>query len=596
MDQIHRCNYWQLLDGQVNGCPEVLQELQRNGRPAIETLSPGWSAMSIWYVENRLYILLLKNEEGKRALWFFDVNGNFIGNSVKSIMTISPWMREAFVALFNRIIFECFDPMRYQAHLISELIEPLSLELSVLFDEFFDSAKDLTGDLQSPEGRVLNLHPSKFQDEVLKLDRGEINLNWHGRQLRATRGIVINDFIFAYPLFEHESLSAIFFVGSHVGLSIACFDMVGMKLFYRIADGSDSRLLMNLIDHLSLYWKSLRDYFGGVECMPIAGVTRSNHIGHRLWNEITGLYRIRQNGNAKNLSAILHSDPHDSGEIWIGAREVLDSPELEVIYHQDFKNIVKWIYQNRVFPLRIGDSYISKNLVNLVATHCRSNSRILIPKKMPEELRIVFGLRFENRTWVNQTDGLAELAIHLAKNIPKLTIIVDGHDRILERKALSHGEQLGSLDILRLEKNVVMALEATIRKQGFANRVTIVDAVDIELSDTMALILSADCFVAPWGAGLAKYKWIANLDGVIFSSQQVIQTNSDLRIYENKKIREDALECIYLPVRYIADLSFDSHMPEIKLGSEKRENFIVDVAGLKATVDQLLVRVQGSGK
>ncbi|MCK2086759.1 hypothetical protein MXC99_00935 [Thauera aromatica] len=593
------CNGWSLSDGRVERSQVNLKALQRRDQSAIDTLSPGWSPVSIWLVQDHLCILVLKNTENKRALWYFDADGQFIGNSAQTIWSHGPWVREAFSALFRRLLLECVAPGQHEPHLITEAIEPLSAEFSAFADDLFAGANDLTGDRTSSEGRLLNASPAEVQDEVLKGALGEMNLEWRGRQLRATRGIVVNDFVFAYPLFEGSSLSALILVGSHTGVRIAFFDLTRMDLCYRRVPGfaNLTKHLTDLVGHLRIRWPLLRKYFETSGLVPTVGVTRSGHLGHRLWNEVSGLHRVQQSGGAQHLQALIHFDQHDVGEVWLGAREVLEKPGLNVVVAGPGKiSVAQWVYENKMFPLRIGDSYIPKALADRLAIHCRSLTGGQVTAKSMGELRIVFGLRFENRTWLNQTEGLAELACYLAGRIPKLTIIIDGHDRILGRKAVSYGEQRTNGGLVEQEKGVVQAIGTALAAQRHGGSVRVVDAVDMELSSTMAWILSADCFVAPWGAGLTKYKWVANLDGVIFSNREVVEKKSDLKIYESPNVREGATECIYLPVQYVVEQPSASSPITVAGEGGIRENFVVDMAGLKATVDQLLARVLGSGE
>lgn len=585
------CKGRKLVQGKVESFPVDLTTLQRGSHPAVETLGPGWQPLSVWHVESRLQILVLKSSNNNHGLWYFDADGRFIGNNAKSIWERGSWVKKAFEVLFKRLVLECVAPSQYEAHLISEAIEPLALEFTSLSEDLFATACDLTGDRDSPEGRTLNAPPAEVQDDVLSGTSGEMNLSWRGKQLSATRGIVVNHFIFTYPLFGGQCLSALLFVGFQEGIRVAWLDMDDMELFYRRVPGGriSQNLLTDFVNHLKASWKPLREYFNGPDPFKILGVTRADHIGHRLWNELTGLHRIQQNGGAEHLGALVHYDPHGIGEVWLGAPEVLQRPDLSIaLVGAGNGSISRWVYENRVFPLRIGDSYIPKSLADLVASHCLEGAEVQVPGKISGELRIVFGLRFENRTWVNQSEGLAELACHLAKRFQKLTIIIDGHDRIQKRKAVSHGEHRANRDIVALEKDVVRVVREAVAGQGDAEKVTIVDAVDMELNDTMAWILSADCFVAPWGAGLAKYKWVANLDGVIFSSREVMETKPDLKIYEDSGIREGATECLYLPPQHVSRRAQDSRLVDIAGAGVMRDNFLVDMEGLKATVDRLV--------
>jgi hypothetical protein len=588
---------FKLFETHVEQFNSDLRAYRRGHQLAIESILPGWSPLSVLIVKHHLHILVLGDTKKKSAFWYFNRDGYFIGNSAKTLCTgYRLEVRNAFSILFRRFLSECVDPQQHELRLTPLALEPFTVEFSAVVADLFADATDVTGNQDTLEGVVLNALPGMFQDDILKRADSEIHYKWRGLHLRASRAIVISDYVLAYPLFCGRSLNSLLFVGSHTGTPLAFIYIDRMGIFIKRVGGVKiSALLSSLIFHLNSEWSRLRRYFSESKPTVIFGVTRSGHIGHRLWNDLSGLYRVRQSGSGTHLRGLIHFDKQNVGELWMCARALLERPDLDVVIAGGpDSDIAGWVYENNILPLRIADSYIPIGLVKLVASLCTARADVMVPPKVLHELRIVFGLRFENRTWINQTKGLAELACHLAERFPKLTIVIDGHDRIDGKKAASHGEQMATADLVTLEKCVVQSVKDALVDNGYGARVTVVDAVDMELSTTMAWILSADCFVAPWGAGLAKYKWIANLDGVIFSSREVIETKADLKIYENPKVREGATECIYLPVRYVNDQPEASTPINIPGGEGLRANFIVDMTGLKMATDQMLDKISGN--
>lgn len=200
---------------------------------------------------------------------------------------------------------------------------------------------------------------------------------------------------------------------------------------------------------------------------------------------------------------------------------------------------------------------------------------------------MVFGLRFENRTWVNQFDGLVEVASYLAKKSKKLKIIVDGHNTATGKTTLikSHKEN-DQHGIIKMEKSIVSALQ----NAQFGDHVSIIDCVDVPLAFGINQIEKCDFFVAPWGAGLVKYKWVCNKPGVIFTSGLNVKHKPDLKIYESTYFREGASVCHYVNERYVTVVNEADLVVDLLDGM--RVNFVVDVQGIYEQIDLLL---EGTG-
>ena len=207
-------------------------------------------------------------------------------------------------------------------------------------------------------------------------------------------------------------------------------------------------------------------------------------------------------------------------------------------------------------------------------------------KKDNNELRVVFGLRFENRTWLNQCDGFLNITKFLSEKYSNLSIIIDGHDFIknISQIKMSHKEN-NNYNILEMEKSVVSLLELNFKHLN----VKIIDAVGCSLDKSLLLINSADFFVAPWGAGLAKYKWICNLPGVVFTSAWNIRNKNDLSIYDDEKYRESSIKSLYVEEVYIQDSYESKNIISINSSEDfSRNDFTVNIQGLLDKIDQLL--------
>ena len=184
---------------------------------------------------------------------------------------------------------------------------------------------------------------------------------------------------------------------------------------------------------------------------------------------------------------------------------------------------------------------------------------------------------------MNKFTGLIDVARYLANNCSGLTIVVDGHNLATGTEvAIKSYQEHGGHGVLDLEKSVVSALQHA----GLGGHVSIVDGVNIPVATALNLINRCDFFIAPWGAGLVKYKWLCNKPGLVFTSSRNLKFLPDLRIYESGIFREGATSCHYVDEKYIED--FHDGQQVVGVIGDDRANFIVDLDGVYQKLDLLI--------
>lgn len=580
-------------DASVHVSETTIAHLRVGNLPAIDKLGKGWNAVSIWEVENGTKILILE-KENQKAFWYFNKQNIFIGNSFKNIYDVNPSFKSLFFLLLLRILKECILPKENNDMLFRDGGDFLFAEFSAFCNIINQSAIHIGNMPESVWGHVLSASPADVQDSILREVKPQILIKLDDRIVKATRGIVINNVFIAYPMLNAEAkLCAVLFTGGRDGDNAMVLDLETMSVYYQNRAGNVGKLLSDFIMHMKGFWPQLHKYFNLSDPKEVIAITRNEHIGHRLWNDLSGLFRVRSNNLSHRIDHLVHFDMSNIGEVWMKAKDVLKRPILDVELAGGGKtNLSTFVYNTGAFPVRIADRYLPENLINEIVDYCVNNAKYLTPVKEKQELRVVFGLRFENRTWTNQNEGFAALACHLGKSHDKVTLIIDGHDRMNGTKILSHWEHAAANDIVSLEKSVVASIQSALKEAGLEHKVTIIDAVDMDIYTTMAWICSADFFVAPWGAGLTKYKWVANLKGLIFSSKEVMSTKGDLKIYEDPGVREGATECTYLDYKYVVDITEPiEQICKVPEGGQMRGNFVIDIEGLIETVDQLTATI-----
>ncbi|OYY73984.1 MAG: hypothetical protein B7Y40_06935 [Gammaproteobacteria bacterium 28-57-27] len=557
--------------------------------------SGGWLPALLIRIKGVLDLLVLVNRNGQDAVWYFDASGVFIGNEG----SFNP-ADSAYKFVFGKILGAYFRHLKYRDR--SRLCELLGWK-KTFFRQFL-SLLDATGvvDFRSVKPRnnrerdifEILMSPNRgFQDECLLASdlKSIATLSVEGGGYVCNSSIVVSDFIVVY-VFEGEKGRQLFLF--EAGNDNSCFTVVdsytGLVYYHpKLSVPLKSidvmfRFVSHVVNHHELIKGYLRD---GVSLK--FGLIRNSHLGHSLWNDLTAIYRLELNGVLGSVDGLIVFGG-GVAEPWMPIEEFIPDVSLHVI--KDIKthqNLIEYIYINRIFLVRLGDSFIPLGIPNRIlersALKCDE-----FEAKEEGELRVVFGLRLENRTWINQLDGLIELAKYLKNKALNLTVVVDGHD-LIESTGQAHTSLLEGQghDIVKQEKQIVDQLE---RQLGGLS-IRIVDAVAISLDCSLKWIESSDFFIAPWGAGLAKYKWVCNLPGVVFTNNWNIVNKDDLGIYESSSVREGAFPCVYVAPVYIDDEN-DPSSQIIDIGKSyvtnnpSWNNFYVNVEGIKKAIDIVL--------
>jgi hypothetical protein len=288
--------------------------------------------------------------------------------------------------------------------------------------------------------------------------------------------------------------------------------------------------------------------------------TGSKYLGHSLWNDLSALERMEKNGILSKTSEIYIGE---NNEGLFAPIEYLFPTVESKIWHFNKQTLLKYYKDNKLF-LIVGSQFIPRSITDKIINYSLSLS---LKKSFSQDLQeflkerfcivILFTLRFHNRSWLDQEKGICEIVIRLSQKFSgRIALIIDGHNS--NRK----GNYLYSVagDILKKEKDwEVGEIEYTtaerIKDTISSDKITVINTIGCSVPESINWSLLCDFFVAPWGAGLTKYKWIANRPGLVYSSRQVLTGKSDLHIYDDPQYREDAYPCEYVDPAMIDDIS-----------------------------------------
>ena len=286
----------------------------------------------------------------------------------------------------------------------------------------------------------------------------------------------------------------------------------------------------------------------------------SAHLGHHLWNELTGIETLVAVLPPNRLPEWLIPGLPGNGIEFYGPIDAL-FPEIAGRVRRGFADqraVVAHAYEQRLVLFRATREYVGGGLRRRVTDHAVRS----VPALPPISRAILIGLRVENRT-ATDLEALCALIIEEALRWhvggtspggkPPLTVVFDGHNARGSTRSdetiSSHREGGSGLSPLAAERAVVAAM-----RRRFANQpVTLLDTLGEPLAVSLAWAQASDAFVALWGAGLAKYRWVANKPGLV-TSRWNLENKGDLHIYDAAAYMADPTPMAYVRNDVVRDL------------------------------------------
>ena len=349
-----------------------------------------------------------------------------------------------------------------------------------------------------------------------------------------------------------------------------------------------------LTRHLALYGDSLMvGRARAMERHSFATFLRpgaSAHLGHQLWNELTAIEDLVAGLPRDRLPLwLVPGLPGDEIEFY-GPIDTL-FPEIAGRVRRGFADqaaAIRYAYENRLVLFRAARERIGDGLRRRVITHAAANA----PALPDNNHAILIGLRVENRT-VTDLNALCALVIEEAMRLhPNCTIVFDGHNARgstrSDQTISSHRESQAIQSPLAVERDVMDAMRARFDRQP----VVLLDTLGEPLATSLAWAQACDGFVALWGAGLAKYRWVANKPGLIVTSRWNLENKGDLHIYSDEAFMDGPTPLVFVPGAIIEDLPAAPMLVPFEHASYA--NFSFDPDAMRGAIRGFLTALYGS--
>ncbi len=617
----------------IDGCfyiklnaTNIIMLLGDSGSP-ITSFLPGWTPTGLYTGFSPLYLLEFQHESGDRATWFLDNTMRRHGDQVDRLPEqILNTLKEKAIPIIQK--------------LVSTILCDEVPQIDLLLREFLKINLNTRRKIASLCGEALLPKPGYINSATvnsplpLRSSRGDRSLTFDAAaisrclsedfQVKAIRamakgfmtwaspidmgecpcvgGFFISDFIFCYRFYDRRN-NIVFYVNvsEHYSHAFSVYIPLFDKLMCTPSGLSSTNLFFPNIHslltmHIIRYAKSLALTFGARPTRFVACVRGrpGAHIGHQLWNDLTGLEAAHNELPKNRLPEVIVLTADQGTEIYGPIDELF--PAYFGNINRNISNVsdlIDYAYAERVFLCRLTGDRITTSLRNAIRNLVHASS---IPDTIRERLQasngyrrpiIIIGLRVENRTHIDLVGFFSDVMGSIRHVFPDAVVVLDGHnarDGASPGSMIdSHLEHRATKPPVAVEQDIAAALEAYGRSLGLI----VINNIGMPVAASLAWCDAATGFIALWGAGLAKYRWVANLPGFILSSQVNLEQRVDFDIYNAPRYMEDPVPIVRANPAFVQDLPEAPMLVPVP-GNPSYANFTVSINEIQKQIVELL--------
>jgi len=587
--------------------------LLMGGEP-VKAFLPGWHASALFTGFAPLFLLELENIDGGKATWFLDhrfhyLNGNISLLAPETIGLLKLRALPLLGALVDMVTGRSNVRMAPSLQDFLGINEATRLAIgNVCQDELVRMPASYLVEHLMPHSLIY-----RDENDILRsIDQGHLGdglrgdlqdriggwvragtMTWpspvDGRLLNAQGTLLFDDFHFAFRFGDTTNGLVFFVIVAEHNSRIAGLWFPSMGLLVSLDEfhrGLARMLIPSIprwfVTHLLQWAEQLVPYLqsGAVRFASVLRGRPGAHLGHQLWNELSGIDRYIDT-SPDVLPEWIVLNAADGIEMYGPIDRIF--PELQGRVNRtlpDIRAMISWAYRERVFVLRITRDFVSKRLRREIGTYVAvtpSAGRAALALETTRiEPVILIGLRVENRTLVDLPGFLHRLLGALVARYPGLVVVFDGHNSRSEDEngqlIQSYGEEPLDQRAIATERHLVNDL-----RSSFADaHITIADTLGAPVSASIASCHAADCFVSIWGASLAKYRWVCNKPGFVITSRTNLLHGNDLHIYDAPRYMEDPSPLEFVDGDAITDQPDAAQLIDLGSGESCFYNFTLD--------------------
>ena len=596
------------------------QVVTRHGQP-ISAFTDGWKAEFLYVGSGGLFVLHLSNIDGQRGSWFLDSRLDILPSDFENLP-------EEYKAAGHRSLEKSLDTLfafvlagvgRDAADLTGFLDLHDQLTHHLLRQRLWEiDPGTVTIALDGLPGDAVTLQPTRsgnfisvplarmrplmnrsvlsMAPDIIRAGTLAVASIVDGATLTTSVSICLSNFVFLYRFIDdRHDLPFLLIASTHVCKVVGIYFPLSNECFVMTAAEGDAlrshcphqSLGRGLRDHILLFGQLLVPYVNAPS-RPVKCLCWHGHLGHHLWQDLTGL---------ATLDRVL--TPGEMPEVMMmGAARSEMFGCLESIFPslagrvdracEDVVTLIRTVYAQGICLISPAGHYITRKLSRTIIDLARTAPELDADRQRLRMFRgqrlpiIVLGLRVENRTVVDFPRFCADVADFIAEATnDRAVLVIDGHNTVGKHVFESAGQDTGHAP-MDVERQIASDLQ-----ERFSSRaMVILSTIGLPMASSIFWSDAADFFITPWGAGLAKYKWVANKPGLVLAGRLYQTRGYDLGIYHSPEFMEDPLSMTVIDIQDVEDVVED--LPMISINEPQRINFRVNMDGVRRKIVSLL--------
>ena len=590
-------------------------------------LLPGWLPKRIHILDAlSIRVLELENEVGEEAVWLLDQNFVYLTNDIDKLQredrrALERTVRDGLTATWREFAVSSMPIVNPEAQWLNDLgtIARRSLVAGckaaflpecraiVIGEEQF-GARDETICTVLNFSRITRLLDVDLLSAYLSaMETGLLRLPSpvDGRTLGTDISYVLTPGVVAHRFCDTRYGLTFYVIAGLWGgeMFSLYFPVVGLCIYRNNrALGYSKEFLGREVDaaiahHIFDYSGLLADYFKRESRKPVVKY-HQDHLGHHLWNELSGLEEVVKRVPGTKLPDV-YICAGDRSEMYGRVDRVF--PELVGRVKRldaNAQSFVKICYTQGLNVLLANSQYVSRSLAQRIISLHESDDTKRLQRNRAEVLRaqgfkiVMFGLRVENRTIVNLSEFVQYVVELLSELLGKVAVVIDGHNAVgndLRRSYSSHGERIAETPPIEVEKAIVDQLNERFKH---SETVAVLSTIGAPMSESILWCNSSDFFITPWGAGLAKYRWICNRRGLVLASPHFLREagRETVHLYDSSEFMEHPTPLDFVSSDDVQDEPESKSLVEVE--PKGRRNFSVHreafATRLKSFVDSTM--------
>ena len=300
-------------------------------------------------------------------------------------------------------------------------------------------------------------------------------------------------------------------------------------------------------------WKNLISYISRKERKNLTLMTGwSRNIGHHLFNEVEALNCLVSKGLLNKIDKFFIRDYnyYDLEDIFeLDPARILDTSGCT------YRDSLNQTLVNNCFVVGLRSNHgVTENLVEKIS---KISSR-KCSEEVWQEIRsskkhfplLCVLIRSQNRVWVSQVEGVANIIQSLHSDFPNLGVVFHGWSLPKHPKSRDWSG-------IEMDQVIVEKIRALI-----PSSIPTYSAIGRKLHESIMWAYTIDAFVGTLGSGLTYLVWIANKQGVFHGNKSVL---TDFSYSCTDKFRENCVPVSVIPVNSVHDY-----------GTHTNDNYDVD--------------------